>query len=763
MRATNATGIVQRMRTGDISCGNACAITIALRVCALAIFAVAAFGCIGAVPAAGASWTSQTVSWPTLAEGQLKAVSCSTPSTCVAVGSSPRGISRGAQRVLAERWDGSSWVSEDTPEPVGASSDVLKAVSCASASGCEAVGSYVDSAGVVRGMLERRSGSGWRLQRTLNEDTSLNGVSCRPSGFCMAVGGRLIARWSRSGWSTTQAPSGISLTAVSCTGPRVCAAVGSRRGRALAGRWNGKAWSWQLAPNHFAGDYGRPGYTTSVLRSVSCSSAAACTAVGSAISYCGNCNYDWSPASASLAERWNGRRWTVQHVSDFLVRGSAWTAVSCPERLVCVAVGLDTSGHASASHWNGTKWTGRPLTPPGIRAVQTGFQAVSCASARTCETVGSGGLGVTVAERWDGARWRAQLTSSVPNLSAPGSLAGVSCTPDGSCVAVGNYENAYGTTFPLAERWDGATWSTHAIPGAGPNGQMSAVSCASASACIAIGASSRSTPLVERWDGSSWSREMIPKPKDAASWQLNAVSCASANACTLVGQFFPNTGSPGHELTIAEHWDGMRWTIQNTANPSASTTQPGAWLSAVSCTSQTQCIAVGGGNATMQAEEWDGARWSLQQTPPPAIPDPSNGLVAVSCAGPAFCAAVGPGGQPQFDEPAIADMWNGIAWSAGTPAAPAESIETNLHQVSCASATACSAVGYYLLKRGGSQPLAEAWDGTSWTIQAVPIPNEATESTSLNAVSCTSPTTCVAVGEKSRGPFAEDPVIERLS
>lgn len=41
-------------------------------------------------------------------------------------------------------------------------------------------------------------------------------------------------------------------------------------------------------------------------------------------------------------------------------------------------------------------------------------------------------------------------------------------------------------------------------------------------------------------------------------------------------------------------------------------------------------------------------------------------------------------------------------------------------------------------------PLAEGWDGTSWTIQSTAAPGSFDDT--LNGVSCTSATNCIAVG-----------------
>ena len=70
-----------------------------------------------------------------------------------------------------------------------------------------------------------------------------------------------------------------------------------------------------------------------------------------------------------------------------------------------------------------------------------------------------------------------------------------------------------------------------------------------------------------------------------------------------------------------------------------------------------------------------------------------------------------------------------------------------MNGVSCTSATACTAVGILIGYVGPIlAPVAEAWNGTSWTIQNTPTPSGAGYPSQFNAVSCTSATACRAVG-----------------
>jgi hypothetical protein len=88
-------------------------------------------------------------------------------------------------------------------------------------------------------------------------------------------------------------------------------------------------------------------------------------------------------------------------------------AVSCPARRVCVAVGITDLNQPTllAERWNGRRWS---LTHPALPAGATlgGLTGVSCSSARACMAVGydSGG---PLAERSNGRSWTVQVGNLV--------------------------------------------------------------------------------------------------------------------------------------------------------------------------------------------------------------------------------------------------------------------------------------------------------------------------------------------------------------
>jgi hypothetical protein len=128
--------------------------------------------------------------------------------------------------------------------------------------------------------------------------------------------------------------------------------------------------------------------------------------------------------------------------------------------------------------------------------------------------------------------------------------------------------------------------------------------------------------------------------------------------------------------------------------------------------------------------------WVIVSSPNPSGAITST-LAAVSCSKAATCTAVG----YYFTQPgspvAFAEHFNGTAWSTQS-AAPIAGASSELTALSCPDPKLCVAVGYTVGNEAHGEhvhALAESWNGSSWTLDAVPRPYQASWF-ELNAVSC---------------------------
>jgi hypothetical protein len=691
----------------------------------------------GSSPAAtGAAWAVQPTPNPLIPQGLLNAVSCISPSACIAVGQ--RRDIAGVEVTLAESWNGAAWSVQRTPNPPGGSSSALTGVSCTSATFCIAVG-QATSVTSSSPLAEVWNGTTWSIQQTPSvTDAQFNAVSCTSPSACTLAGryyngtsGQALAeRWNGTSWSVQATAPGLSagdFTAVSCASATACTAVGNRDfSTPLAEAWNGTAWSVHRTPVlRFGGQ----------LSGVSCTSASACTSVGQD----GNSN--------PVAERWNGSAWSIQATPSVNGQPTVFNSVSCTSPSACTATGyyLPSAITApAAEQWNGTTWSVQQVPDPQPR-LPSALPGVSCTAASACTAAGYDG-GAAVAEAWNGTSWSTQRITTPPG-AATSELDGVSCPAAGACMAVGEYRaNSNGFMVPFAETWNGTSWSTLRIPanpGApsyGGGSFLTGVSCLSPSACTAVGYFNDTmgglSTLAEMWNGTSWSIQPTPDAPGASESVLSRVSCTSATACTAVG--YSHATAAFARTTLAESWNGTSWSVQQTPLRHTSADHT---LDGVSCTSATACTAVGHVGGETLAERWNGTRWSLQRTP--HADRAHEALFGVSCTSVSACTAVGDG----YDG-FVAETWKGTSWSIQQAPSPQGFVWGRAGGVSCTSATACTAVvtSFY-------RTVTEAWNGTSWSLQYPPGPGGSHRI--LSDVSCVPAGGCTAVGNANGVTLAD--------
>jgi hypothetical protein len=258
--------------------------------------------------------------------GRLQAVSCASPSLCVAV------TYEGFIYVSTEPTGGSgAWVPTLINEPGGHGATHLSAVSCPSPSLCVAVsGGFIDN-GKILTSTDPTSGH-WQATQ-LDSSLDLRGVSCGTPSLCVAVarGGRILVSTNPTGgaaaWSSVGSPGGPGdLEGVSCLSTALCA-VGNQTGNVLT------------STNPTAGGGGwieAKAGGSSQITGVSCPTASDCVAVDDNGDVLGSADPTEGPGS-----------WHFENLvpfgepAEFEAPGNALFAVSCASASLCTAIGTE--------------------------------------------------------------------------------------------------------------------------------------------------------------------------------------------------------------------------------------------------------------------------------------------------------------------------------------------------------------------------------------------------------------------------------------
>lgn len=253
-------------------------------------------------------------------------------------------------------------------------------------------------------------------------------------------------------------------------------------------------------------------------------------------------------------------------------------------------------------------------------------------------------------QHWNGESW-----SAVPDGGTDlpvSALRGVAAVAADDVWAVGLYNSVAdgtGPIRPLAQHWDGSTWTVVAAPEAGVSGLLVDVAAAASDDVWAVGSYSV-TPgdlraLIQHWDGTSWTS--VPSPEVGFYHALNAVAVTAPDDVWALGRM----NKDGQWTTLVEHWDGTAWTVV----PSGS--QPGGILNAIAVAAPDDIWAVGTATVanTVVTMHWNGSAWSVF----------ANGLAAitlddVTAVGPDDVWAVGTG--PDIGPLTV--HWDGQAWRA---------------------------------------------------------------------------------------------------
>src|SRR5262249_50691193 len=156
--------------------------------------------------------------------------------------------------------------------------------------------------------------------------------------------------------------------------------------------------------------------------------------------------------------------------------------------------------------------------------------------------------------------------------------------------------------------------------------------------------------------------------------------CPSTTACAAAGSY---TDSSGHDEGMLLTGSGSSWAATEAPLPADADTQPYVYLPSISCASATACTAAGFYYST------HGYRGLL-------VTRSGTGWTGIPAPLPADAAT----------NPTNAQLDTG-------------------QSVSCPSAAACAAIGYYIDSSGYYQGLLLTGSGTTWTAVKAPMPPDA--------------------------------------
>ncbi len=125
--------------------------------------------------------------------------------------------------------------------------------------------------------------------------------------------------------------------------------------------------------------------------------------------------------------------------------------------------------------------------------------------------------------------WKIQKSPN-PEGASDTDLYDISCEPSTSlCTSVGT-STASGVDSPVAQRWNGSTWSEQAAAkkSGATHTRLFGVDCPSETRCLAVGNyQSSGTPSVlsELWNEGKWNVQTTPIPAEATSSEFEAIGC----------------------------------------------------------------------------------------------------------------------------------------------------------------------------------------------------------------------------------------------
>jgi len=283
----------------------------------------------------------------------------------------------------------------------------------------------------------------------------------------------------------------------------------------------------------------------------------------------------------------------------------------------------------STIHFDGTKWHAFPA--PMIHGDNTSFLGgVVTISPKEAWAVGTFGVGLgsptQVIEKWDGTKWSVAAGPTFTSNKEP-SLRTMTATSSTDIWAIGDLlDNNTSRLFFLFEHFDGKSWkATTSLSG---DQFLLGASAHATNDVWAVGfngpQNDSSKPLAMHFDGTHWRATSIPRVGLGAN-QLNGVLALAPNDVWAVG-FSTPVPPPAQvaTLTLIEHFDGTKWTVVSSPNVGPTSVSQSNRLFGLTANSPTDIWAFGSsfaadgsGHQMTLLLHWNGSKWSIAPSPNP--------------------------------------------------------------------------------------------------------------------------------------------------
>jgi hypothetical protein len=485
-----------------------------LRAGCLSLLVGLAAGGLVAGPAAAASKPSLAPAIP--AGAQLLALSCPSSGNCGAIGSYYDGL--GDNQALFVTQAAGRWHrAVQAQPPAGAAASPFKSsrgaglvgISCPAPGQCTAVGSYTAANAVDHGVLYQEHNGHWdrgvplelpanairtpQAHGGIADGVSLSAVSCSSPGNCLAVGQyetkaevlepllvrERNGRWLRGVRAPLPADAPVkaqdaALLTVSCAPSGACTAAGAylnslghEVGLLVTGSGHFSASPSAPAPSDASSD------PRTIPAAIACPAPGLCTIVGT---YLNPLQNSLGLLLGESAGAWQSASGTTlpgdaAPAGTFGDQNTVLSSVSCPQAGACTAVGWyydngENSQGLLLDQSGGVWQPGSEVTLPanavkGLQKQAAGLDSVSCSSPGNClatgvyTTIALDNQGLLVSET--NGVWQPAIEAPLPRgaaLSQSAATVASDCTGPGDCSVIGDYLDGRGDLqgYTLTER-----------------------------------------------------------------------------------------------------------------------------------------------------------------------------------------------------------------------------------------------------------------------------------------------------------------------